>query len=80
MKIISTSQCYSILFLELMTNRLSELTKESKKTADNAYVHSLRKKLKSLNKQKKRLDRQGKKQAAKNPAPAAAGGEKPAAQ
>lgn len=63
-------------FLELMGNRMSELTKESKNTAENAYVHSLRKKVKSLNKQKKRLDRQAKKLAAKNPPPAE-GGEKP---
>lgn len=53
------------LFLELINKQLSDLQQGGKKTTENAYVHSLRKKVKSLNKLKKRLDRQTKKQAAK---------------
>ena len=56
---------------DLVTKRLGELTQGSKKVMGNPYVHSLRKKVKALNKQKKKLDRIAKKQAAKA-APASA--------
>jgi hypothetical protein len=56
---------------DLVNKRLGELTQGSKKVMGNPYVHSLRKKIKALNKQKKKLDRIAKKQAA-NAAPAAA--------
>jgi uncharacterized membrane protein YfbV (UPF0208 family) len=49
-------------FTELINKRLGELTQGAKKVQGNPYVHSLRKKLKSLNKRKKKLDRIAKKQ------------------
>lgn len=48
-------------FTELINKRLGELTQGAKKVQGNPYVHSLRKKLKSLNKRKKKLDRIAKK-------------------
>lgn len=49
-------------FTEVINKRLGELTQGAKKVQGNPYVHSLRKKLKSLNKRKKKLDRIAKKQ------------------
>lgn len=58
---------------DLVNKRLGELTQGAKKVQGNPYVHSLRKKIKALNKRKKKLDRVGKKAAAKaHPAPAPA--------
>lgn len=59
-------------FTELINARLSDLTQGAKKTEGNPYVHSLRKRIKSLTKRRKGLDRKIKKQAAKaSSAPAA---------
>ncbi len=55
---------------DLTGKTLSEMSKTMKKPAENAFVHSLRKKVKSLNKRVKKLDRLIKKKA---PAAAAAG-------
>lgn len=52
---------------DMVNKRMGEITQGSKKVQGNPYVHSLRKKLKSLNKKKKRLDRIAKKAAAKAP-------------
>jgi hypothetical protein len=49
---------------DLVAKRLSELTQGAKKVQANPYVHSLRKKTKSLTKRKKKLDRIAKKVAA----------------
>jgi len=43
--------------LDLINKRLSDLTQGAKKVQGNPYVHSMRKKLKSVNKKKKKLDR-----------------------
>ena len=49
---------------DMVSKRMSELTQGAKKVQANPYVHSLRKKTKSLNKRKKKLDRIAKKMAA----------------
>ena len=49
---------------DLVAKRMSELTQGAKKVQANPYVHSLRKKTKSLTKRKKKLDRIAKKVAA----------------
>jgi len=56
--------------LDMINKRLGEITQGAKKVQGNPYVHSLRKKIKSLNKKNKKLDRIAKK---------AAGGAEPAA-
>ena len=58
--------------LEMVTNQMTEMTKDSKKTAENAYVHSLRKKTKSINRRKKANDRRIKKRDSKKKADAPA--------
>ncbi len=55
---------------DMINKRMGELTQGAKKLQANPYVHSLRKKLKSLNKKKKKLDRVAKKKAAKAAPPA----------
>ncbi len=57
---------------ELISKRLSDLTQGAKKVQANPYVHSMRKKTKSLNKRKRKLDRVAKTKTAGAPAPAAA--------
>lgn len=71
---------------DMISKRMGELTQGAKKVQANPYVHSLRKKTKSLNKRKKRLDRIAKKlaaaakpAAAPAPAPVAAPAPAPAA-
>ncbi len=67
--------------MDLVSKRMGELTQGAKKVQANPYVHSLRKKTKSLNKQKKALDRVAKKAAARATAaakPAAAPAAAPA--
>ena len=49
---------------DMVAKRMGELTQGAKKVQSNPYVHSLRKKTKSLNKRKKKLDRIAKKVAA----------------
>ena len=49
---------------DMISKRMSELTQGAKKVQANPYVHSLRKKTKSLTKRKKKLDRVAKKMAA----------------
>ena len=49
---------------DLIAKRMGELTQGAKKVQANPYVHSLRKKTKSLTKRKKKLDRIAKKVAA----------------
>ena len=63
---------------DLIGKVLSEMSKTMKKPQENAYVHSLRKKVKSLNKRTKKLDRLMKKKAASAPATAAAAPAAPA--
>lgn len=60
--------------LDMINIRLDVLTKKSKKKSDDAHVHGLRKKSKSLNKRLKKLGRLQEKAKKK-----AEGGEKPAA-
>jgi hypothetical protein len=62
---------------DMINKRYGELTQGSKKVQGNPYVHSMRKKIKSLNKKKKKLDRIAKKMAAKA-APAAPAATAPA--
>jgi hypothetical protein len=68
---------------ELLNKRMGELVPTgAKKLEGNPYIHSLRKKLKSLNKRKKKLDRIAKKKAAKAasaPSPGGAAADKPEA-
>ena len=54
---------------EIIGKILGDMSKAMKKPAENPFIHSLRKKVKSLNKRTKKLDRLIKK---KTPAPAAA--------
>jgi hypothetical protein len=68
---LEQKQARNAKFSELIAKRLSELTQGQKKVQANPYIHSLRKKTKSLNKQKKKLDRVAKKLAANKPAKAA---------
>lgn len=56
--------------LDLISKRHSEMTKGMKKVQANAFVHSLRKKLKSLNKKVKKFARVQKKMEAAKPAEA----------
>lgn len=71
--------------LEMVTTQMSAMTKDSKKASDNPHVHSLRKKVKSINKLKKANDRRIKKRdekskpAAAPPAAAAPAAAAPAA-
>ncbi len=52
------------MLTDMVAKRMGELTQGAKKVQANPYVHSLRKKTKSLNKRKKKLDRIAKKVAA----------------
>ena len=62
--------------LDMVNIQMSEMTKDSKKTTESPYVHSLRKKVKSITKLKKANDRRIKKRGTKSapagPAPALA--------
>ncbi len=64
---------------EIIGKILSDMSKAMKKPAENPFVHSLRKKVKSLNKRTKKLDRLIKKKAPATPAatPAAAPASEP---
>jgi len=66
--------------MDLVNKRLEELTQGSKKVQGNPYVHSMRKKLKSVNKRKKKLERITKKLAGKAGAAAPAAPAAPAEQ
>jgi DNA repair exonuclease SbcCD nuclease subunit len=57
--------------LDIISKQLADMTKGMKKVQANAYVHSLRKKVKSLNKKIKRFARIQKKMEAAKPAEAA---------
>lgn len=58
-------------FADLVGKRLSDLTKGAKKVQGNPFVHSLRKRTKSLNKQIKKINRLLEKKKKDQPAPPA---------